>query len=375
MRRPVVLILCGGRSGEHEVSLVSAFSVQKALDSSRFESRLIGIDPDGRWVLPRPEILAQFADKPRELLLREEPQEILLQPGAKGSPLKLKLPSGQLQDLEFDVVMPILHGTNGEDGVTQGILEALQRPFVGSGVLGSAAGMDKEVSKILFQSVGLPVVPWVTVMKWDYADESEKWLQTIEQKFVYPVFVKPACQGSSVGVGKAKDRAGLHAALQEAFRYDTKVLVELGVAARELEVSVLGNHRPRASVVGEIEPHHEFYSYEAKYLDANGAGLHIPARDLSPALSQRIQQGAVAAFAALGLRGLARVDFFLDRKTDELYLNEVNTLPGFTSISMYPKLWEASGLKYRDLLTELVQFAQQDHVEKSQLKTSFSVRS
>jgi D-alanine-D-alanine ligase len=272
----------------------------------------------------------------------------------------------------FDVIIPILHGTFGEDGTIQGLLELANIPYVGSGVLGSAVGMDKDVARRLLRDSGVPIVPFKTLRKNEFKANPKKIISEVIAEFGLPHFVKPANLGSSVGVNKVKTEGGALALYENSFSYDTKVLAEKAIDARELECSVLGNHFPKASCVGEVIPNHEYYSYEAKYIDENGADLKIPAV-ISPQISKRVQDLAVKAFEVLECRGMARVDFFLDKKTDELYLNELNTIPGFTKISMYPKMWEASGLKYSDLLDELIRLAVEAHEEKSSLKRSFEL--
>jgi D-alanine-D-alanine ligase len=273
-----------------------------------------------------------------------------------------------------DVILPILHGTFGEDGTVQGLLELAMIPYVGSGVLGSALGMDKEVSRKLFHLAGIQTVPTLTMRKHDYAKDRKAQEARILKEFKLPIFVKPANAGSSVGVHKVKTPDQLAGALDDAFQFDTKVLIEKGVDARELECSVLGNDEPRTSVVGEIIPHHEFYSYEAKYLDENGSSFNIPAKDLPAGMSEKIREWAALAFQTLQCRGMARVDFFLDRKTGELYLNEINTIPGFTKISMYPKMWEATGLGYAALLDELIRLALENFNQRKNLKTTYDPR-
>jgi D-alanine-D-alanine ligase len=364
MAKLKVGIIFGGRSGEHEVSIVSATSIAQALDKNKYEITLIGIDKTGRWTLPDAQkILQSPLSTVRELKLANEKKTVSLPMHAAGGGAS----SGQ----KFDVILPILHGTFGEDGTIQGLLELSNIPYLGSGVLGSALAMDKDAAKRLFQAAGIPVVPWLTLRKHEFAKNAEQLLSQIENKFSYPVFVKPANMGSSVGVHKIKNRDEALEKIKDAFQYDTKVLIEKAVSARELEVSILGNHQPRASIVGEIIPTHEFYSYEAKYLDENGAHLKIPAENLSDKQSQKLQTLATQAFQALECRGLARVDFFLDKATGEIFLNEINTIPGFTNISMYPKLWAASGLAYPDLLDELIRLALEVHQEKNNLKTSY----
>jgi D-alanine-D-alanine ligase len=267
----------------------------------------------------------------------------------------------------LDVIFPVMHGTYGEDGTIQGLLDLAGLPFVGAGVLGSAIGMHKDVAKRLLQVAKIPVVPWVTVYRHNWERDPKKVQREIEKAFKYPVFVKPAALGSSVGMTKVHSRAELAPALNLASEFAMKILVEKSVAAREIEVSVLGNHDPKASVPGEIVPHREFYDYTAKYLE-DGTQLLIPAK-LKPAQVKQIQSLAVAAFRALELSGMARVDFFLEKRANgKLFLNEVNTIPGFTSISMYPKLWEATGIPFRDLIDKLIALALELHAEKARTK-------
>src|SRR2546429_2316010 len=272
--------------------------------------------------------------------------------------------SGKGQRL--DVVFPVMHGTYGEDGTIQGLLDLAGLPFVGAGVLGSAIGMDKDVAKRLLQRAKIPVVPWVTLYRADWERDPKAVQREIEKKFRYPVFVKPATVGSSVGMTKVHSRAELAPALDLASEFAMKILVERAVSAREIEVSVLGNHEPQASVPGEIVPHREFYDYAAKYLE-EGTQLLIPA-NLQPAQVKKIQKYAVDAFRALELSGMARVDFFLEKESGKIYLNAVNSIPGFTSISMYPKLWEASGIPFRELIDKLIELALELHAEKARTK-------
>jgi len=278
-----------------------------------------------------------------------------------------------IQSINVDVIFPVLHGTFGEDGTIQGLLELADIPYVGAGVLGSAAGMDKDVMKRLFAAAGLAMVKHVTVLRNRWDSEPKKVRQEIENKLKYPVFVKPANLGSSVGISKAHDSAELGPAMDVAASYDRKIVVEQGVGsakqkAREIEVSVLGNDKPTASVPGEIVPMAEFYDYAAKYLD-EGSKLLIPAK-LNRAQIKEVQQMAIAAFQAVDCSGLARVDFLMDSKTGKLYVNEINTMPGFTAISMYPKLWAATGLAYADLITQLIELALERHGEKKRNKYS-----
>ena len=266
----------------------------------------------------------------------------------------------------IDVVFPVLHGTFGEDGTIQGLLDLAGLPFVGAGVLGSAVGMDKDVAKRLLKAAGIPVVPWIAVARADWERDPKSIQREIEKRFRYPVFVKPATLGSSVGMSKAHSRKELAPALNQAAEFAQKILVERAVVAREIEVSVLGNFEPRASIPGEIVPHREFYDYAAKYLE-EGTQLLIPAK-LKPSQVRKFQQLAVRAFRALELAGMARVDFFLEKRAGKIYLNEVNTIPGFTSISMYPKLWEASGIPFSELLDRLIELALEMQREKARTK-------
>jgi D-alanine-D-alanine ligase len=357
-------VLFGGRSGEHEVSLASAASVIRGLDPNRYEPIPIGITKEGQWrvgasaqqMLPK-----EIVRGGQPVALTADPSDVsLISLGGNGSHS-----GGASQKL--DVVFPVMHGTYGEDGTIQGLLDLAGLPFVGAGVLGSAVGMDKDVAKKLLQAAKIPVVPWVTVHRYEWEKNPKQVQKTIESKFKYPVFVKPAALGSSVGMTKVHSRAELAPALNLASEFAMKILVEKSVAAREIEVSVLGNNDPKASIPGEIVPHREFYDYTAKYLE-DGTQLLIPAK-LKTAQIKTIQKLAVQAFRALELSGMARVDFFLEKRAGgKLFLNEVNTIPGFTSISMYPKLWEASGIPFRELLDKLIGFALEIHSEKARTK-------
>lgn len=373
MKKIRVGLIFGGRSGEHEVSVASAMSVYKALDKSRYDVTLIGIDKNGRWLLPdSQEFLAQ-ASQPMAIKLNQMPGSYGISPSG-GETQMIPMESNSAKPPRFDVVLPILHGTYGEDGTIQGMLEMAQIPYVGSGVLGSALGMDKEVAARLFNMAGIPTVPSVCVRKSEYLIKPAAVEDRLLAEFELPFFIKPANAGSSVGVHKVKTPEQLRSALEDAFSYDLKILVQKAVDARELEVSVLGNESPRASIVGEIVPRHEFYSYEAKYLDENGAELKIPSENLPPEIRERARDLAIHAFQTLECKGLARVDFFLDRKTGELFLNEINTIPGFTRISMYPKLWEASGIGYAELLDELIRLALEDFERRKALRVTFSAK-
>ncbi|HEY7783016.1 MAG TPA: D-alanine--D-alanine ligase family protein [Ktedonobacterales bacterium] len=365
-------IVFGGRSGEHEVSLASANSVMDALDKDKYEIVPIGITQEGRWlagVNPRPLLAGAAMDETMEgvtaVSMTGDPTKRGLVPAAAGAGNGEPPLGGPL-----DVVIPVLHGTFGEDGTLQGLLEMAGIPYAGCGVLGSALGMDKEKAKLVFKAADLPVVDWLTVRRLDHDRDADAVRARIEARFAYPVFVKPANMGSSVGVGKAHDRSELHHALAVALEFDRKALVEPSVNARELECGVLGNDEPEASVVGEVVPSNEFYDYHAKYLD-NASRLYIPA-PITPEQTAEVRRIAIAAFQALDLSGLARVDCFLDRDAGDLYVNEVNTMPGFTQISMYPKLWEATGVPYPQLLDRLIDLALERHAEKSRTRTTYT---
>ncbi len=366
-RKTRVGIVFGGRSGEHEVSLRSARSIFDALDRGRYEPVLLGIDHDGRWHLQ--EAARALLEAPgTPLALHAEAPSVVVAPGSVSDERSLVTAGGGAVG-SIDVVFPVLHGTYGEDGTIQGLLEMAGIPYVGSGVLGSAAGMDKDFARRLFRGAGLPLVDGFVVRAGDGRSAADVHRE-VSETLGYPCFVKPCNMGSSVGVSKARDAAQLEAALASAFRYDTKVLIERGHAVREIEVAVLGNERPEASVAGEIVPTHYFYSYEAKYLDENGAVLKIPA-DLDDAQMRAVRGMAVEAFECLDLQGLARVDFFLEKGTGRWFLNEVNTMPGFTSISMYPKLWEATGVPYAALVDRLIALALERHATRRALSTRY----
>jgi D-alanine-D-alanine ligase len=350
-------VLFGGRSGEHEVSLASAASVIRGLDPDKYEAVPIGISKEGHWLIGAgaQKMLPEVLKGGQRVMMTADPTDAAL----------VRL-DGSGGGQRIDVVFPVMHGTFGEDGTIQGLLDLAGLPFVGAGVLGSAIGMDKDVSKRLLQVAKIPVVPWITVQRSDWERNHKEIQKSIEKKFKYPVFVKPATLGSSVGMTKVHSRAELVPALNLAAEFAMKIMVERCVIAREIEVSVLGNHDPKASVPGEIVPHREFYDYAAKYLE-EGTQLLIPAK-LTSAQARKIQKYAVAAFRALELSGMARVDFFLEKRGGKIYLNEVNTIPGFTSISMYPKLWEASGIPFRELIDKLIDLALEQHAEKARTK-------
>jgi D-alanine-D-alanine ligase len=351
-----VAVLFGGRSAEHEISCISARHVVDALDPERVEVVAVGITRQGRWrLLGGPPALPSETGRMPEVLDGTGAQVELAGGGASR---ELVASDGSREPI--DVVFPVLHGPFGEDGSVQGLLELAGVPYVGAAVLGSAIGMDKAVQKVLFVAAGLPVAPHQVVREPEWAEDPHG-VVARAAALGFPLFAKPAALGSSVGVTKVRDRSQLAAGLEEAFRYARTALLEQGiVGAREIECAVLGNDDPVASVAGEIVPQgHEFYDYEAKYLDDQGAQLLIPA-DVKPETMEDVQRMAVAAFEAIGCAGMARVDFFL-RGEEELLVNEINTIPGFTSISMYPKLWEASGLSYPELIERLIDLAIERH--------------
>jgi D-alanine-D-alanine ligase len=358
-KRLRVGVLFGGRSGEHEVSLASAASVIRGLDPAKYEAVPIGITKEGHWRIGvgAQKMLPEVLRSGHAVMMTADPTDASLVP----------LNGGGGGNQRLDVIFPVMHGTFGEDGTIQGLLDLAGLPFVGAGVLGSAIGMDKDVAKRLLQVARIPVVPWITVQRHDWEKNPKQIQRAVESKFRYPVFVKPATLGSSVGMTKVHSRAELGPALDLASEFAMKILVEKAMVAREIEVSVLGNNEPRASIPGEIVPHREFYDYTAKYLE-DGTQLLIPAK-LKAAQVKTIQALAVAAFRALELSGMARVDFFLEKRAGaKLFLNEVNTIPGFTSISMYPKLWEASGIPFRELIDRLIALALEQHAEKARTK-------
>ncbi len=352
-------LLFGGRSVEHEVSLSSATSIFHALDSDRYDVTLIAVDPEGRWRIGAgPELLPENAVTGREVRLPAVPGANLLAEDASGD-----APG------PIDVVFPIIHGRGGEDGQLQGLLELAEIPYVGSGVLSSAVQMDKDVARRLMAAAGLAVVPDVVLRGGDIAEGRRSAAQASIDTLGLPVFVKPANSGSSVGISKAKDMASLLEAIEEAARYDTKIVIETAIDAREIEVAVLGNECPEASVPGEILPSREFYDYESKYID-EGTELQVPAQ-LPEELSKRIRGLAIEAFQVLEAEGIARVDFFLERDSGAIYLNELNSLPGFTESSMFPQLWAASGLPYTALLDRMIELAIERHQRRSKLETRF----
>jgi D-alanine-D-alanine ligase len=392
MKKLRVGVLFGGRSGEHEVSLLSAASVLNAIDKKKYEVLPIGITKEGRWLTPSHAERLLKGDKPLSpeprhlragdpeatygaaVLAKGEGVVVPPIPGANHSALvPFETSAHEMQaaanPIDVDIIFPVLHGTFGEDGTIQGLLELADIAYVGAGVLGSAAGMDKDVMKKLFRDAGLPIVKHVTTLRSVWRKDPRRVRKQIESGLKYPVFVKPANLGSSVGISKVHDGSELAAAMDEAARFDRKIVIEQGVGgakgkAREIECSVLGNDEPIASAAGEIVPIKEFYDYDAKYL-AEGSELIIPAK-LPKAKQKEVQRLAVQAFQAVDCAGLARIDFLMDPRTGKMFVNEINTMPGFTSISMYPKLWAASGIEYPELIDRLIQLGLQRYEEKKQ---------
>jgi len=361
-------VLFGGRSGEHDVSLCSAASVVRALDREKYNVIPIGIDRDGKW-FPHEQPVFESDDAFGEKLVIQKNGRWFLNHFEEKNLLQLHSPDLK-KDINIDVVFPAIHGTFCEDGTLQGLLELAMVPFVGADLTGSAIGMDKDVSKRLLRDMGIPVVPWRVYKKNIFEKLNSSELDEIVKELELPLFIKPAKTGSSVGIKKVKKKEDLLSAIKYAFLYDDKILIEKSIDAREIEVAVLGNDFPEASVPGEIVPKHEFYSYEAKYLDSDGAGLLIPA-DLDEKNISYMKNLATEVYSALCCIGMARVDFFIDKRDNSFYFNEINTLPGFTSISMYPKLWEASGLPYDKLLDRLIEFAIERFNDKKNIVTEW----
>jgi D-alanine-D-alanine ligase len=352
-RKINVGILFGGRSAEHEVSLESAKNVYQAIDRDRFNPVLIGIDKRGRWLLQRDSLLLLSGGQAGEIRLAEGGSPVTLAPCGGGTLAPLGAEAARVEAPVLDVAFPILHGPFGEDGTVQGLLKLAGIPFVGSGVLGSAAGMDKDMMKRLLRDAGIPIGKFLVLR----SHEKTPSYRDVAEALGSPFFIKPANMGSSVGITKVHGPAEYQDAIKEAFRYDSKIIIEEFIKGRELECAVLGNEEVIASAPGEVIPRHEFYSYNAKYLDEQGAALVIPAR-VEEAVSNQIRQMAVKTFQVLCCEGLSRVDFFLrEGSGGSLVVNEINTMPGFTRISMYPKLWEADGLSYTELITRLIELA------------------
>lgn len=370
-RKLKVGVIFGGRSGEHEVSIVSAQSVMKALDKKKYEVIPIGITKQGKWIAgPQAvNVLKQGSKKlPFKSVMTADPTEQnISQVKEKGlSPAK-----GQQATKQIDVIFPVLHGTYGEDGTIQGLFELANLPYVGAGVLGSAMAMDKVVQKQLCNSVGLESVPYEWFVSKDWKKDKNKILNRIGKILKYPMFIKPANMGSSVGISKAHNKKELIAGINDAIQYDKKILIEQGIEnIHEIEIAVLGNDNPKASVPGEIIPSNEFYDYDAKYVD--GKTQEIANTKVIPkTVVKKIQQMAIEAFKIVNISGMARIDFIVTKKGHKIFLNEVNTIPGFTSISMFPKLWQVSGLSYEKLIDKLIDLAIERHKEKNQLSTEF----
>jgi D-alanine-D-alanine ligase len=382
-------ILFGGRSGEHEVSLLSAASVLNAIDKTKYDVVPIGITKDGRWLTAEHAerlLKGENKDSPGTQLRAGDPEAtpgaavlatgesvvVPPEPAHRDAGLAPFQTSANLRRaadraINVDVIFPVLHGTFGEDGTIQGLLELADIAYVGAGVLGSSAGMDKDIMKSLFRAAGLPIVKHVTVLRSQFENDLKKVQKLVESKVKYPVFVKPANLGSSVGISKTHDRKELGPAIAEAAKFDRKIVIEEGVGgkknkAREIECAVLGNDDPIASIAGEIVPCKEFYDYDAKYL-MEGSEAVIPAK-LTKAEMKAVQKLAIAAFQAVDCTGLARVDFLMDPKSRKIFVNEINTMPGFTAISMYPKMWAASGVPYPDLIDRLIQLGIERHEDK-----------
>ena len=368
-KRLRVGILFGGRSGEHEVSLASAASVIRALDTDKYEAVPIGITKDGRWLVGA---AAQKMTEQRMLPeLLKNGERVVLPPDPSASALVPLGPGNSQPSVKVDVIFPVLHGTFGEDGTVQGLLDLAGVAYVGAGVLGSAVGMDKDVQKRLFRDAKIPIVEFLSISRHEWETNRGKTLVAIKKKSRFPLFVKPATLGSSVGMTRAHEAAELPAAMDLAASFALKIIVERAIRGREIEVAVLGNDEPRASVPGEIIPHREYYDYSAKYLES-GSQIEIPAK-LSKKQVAQFQEYAIRGYRGIECAGMARVDFFLERGTNKIYLNEINTIPGFTSISMYPKMWEASGVSYTELISRLIELAIEQHAEKARTKYSIEL--
>lgn len=363
-------VVFGGRSAEHEVSLVSAASVIDALDRKKYEIIPIGITPEGRW-LCTPDAVRFLKERVR---LDRLPERILLPDPKQRGLIEINPESQTGNPKSLDVIFPVIHGTFGEDGTIQGLFELADIPYVGAGVLGSAVGMDKVITKELCQQARIPVTPYVWFLTKQYRKQSRRIVSSIEHTLSYPCFVKPANLGSSVGISKAHKKMELLKAIELAAGYDRKILVEKSIEhSREIEVSVLGNDEPIASLPGEILSSNEFYDYDAKYVDGKSQSV-IPV-DLPKHTVKDLQKLAIRCFQVTDCAGMARVDFLVTKKSNKIYVNEINTIPGFTSISMYPKLWEASGISYPRLLDKLIELAIERHHEKQKLKTTYQPKS
>ncbi len=388
MKRLRIGVIYGGRSGEHEISIASAAAVVSNLDRDRYEAVPLYVDRDGRWTIPdRPPIAASAAEvigrarangarsqlrggREAYLVPYPSPENLIAIDRDRLSGVETGHDQATITGLSLDVVFPVLHGPYGEDGTIQGLLELANIPYVGAGVLASSVGMDKAMMKVLFQTRGLPIVNHVVVRSADWSAERDRIRRALANGLKYPMFVKPVNLGSSVGVSKVKTLAELDAAMDLAAQFDRRIIIEAAVPhAREIECSVIGNDHPEASIPGEILPSREFYDYEAKYLDESEVRVPAP---LSAAQTNEVRRLAVESFVAIDGSGMARVDFLLDGKSGRLYVNEINTIPGFTTISMFPKLWMATGLSYSALLDRLIELALERHAAKRQLRTSLT---
>lgn len=359
-------IIFGGKSAEHEVSLQSAKNIIEAIDKELYEPVLIAIDKKGIWHLSDSQEYLMYTSNPKLIALNQAGEQLSITPGIEEKQITVSgqyLPKGQI-----DVAFPVLHGPYGEDGSVQGLLKLANIPFIGASVLGSAVGMDKDIMKKILRDAGIPITDFFSFTKSQLGKIN---FEEIKTKLGLPLFVKPANLGSSVGISKAENEDEFKGAIKKAFEFDRKIIVEESISGREIECAVLGNDSPIASIPGEVKSNnkiHGFYSYEAKYIDENGAVLEIPAK-LNEETTEEIKLSAIKAFKALCCEGMARVDFFL-KPNNEIVVNEINTIPGFTKISMYPKLWEASGKSYTELITDLIELAVQRHEEEKELKTS-----
>ncbi len=357
-------VIFGGRSGEHDVSLVSAASIMKALDKDKYEIIPIGVTRTGVWLTDVTTEMMEKYSKTKDKSALKGARKVVFNSDTENRGLIALNDNGKNELIKLDVVFPINHGTYGEDGTLQGMLDQADMPYVGCGVIASAAGMDKTIAKKLFKDSGLAIAPYIEILRCDWRYDPNESIKLMEKKIGYPCFVKPVNSGSSVGITKAHNKEEFKKAMNEACKYDRKILIEKAINAREIEVSVMGNDHPKASLPGEIVPCNEFYDYSAKYID-DKSRLVIPAK-LPEDLINKIRESAVTAYKSLDGAGLARVDFFVEKETNNIIINEINTLPGFTSISMYPKLWEATGLPYSQLLDQLIDLAMERYKDKQE---------
>ena len=361
-KKITVGVLFGGKSAEHEVSLISAKNIIEGIDKKKYQVVLIGVDKQGRWHLNDKSQFLLNSDNPKRVKLNKANKPIALAPSSNGQLANL---FGSKLLPKVDVIFPVIHGPFGEDGTVQGLLKLANTAFVGVSVLGSAMGMDKDVAKRLATEAKIPNAAFIA-----FHSNQKVNFAPVKKKLGLPLFIKPANLGSSVGIKKVSNKKDFDQAVKEAFQFDTKIIIEEFIKGREIECAILGNEDPKASVLGEIIPHHDFYSYEAKYIDEAGARLEIPAK-VKPQIARKIQKMAIEIFKLLECSGFSRVDFFLT-KDNKIYFNEINTIPGFTSISMYPKLWQASGVPYTKLIDKLIQLAIQKFKQEQKLKTTYS---